>query len=177
MPVWVEATVDAGEHLVRLVDEAQVERRRVAQTPVTRFAAGVFPPDQEYAIGVEIGVGSCGLHRLDAKQVRQLVLPLPEQGPWQDDEDAGGDFRHQLSDDEPRFDGLAETHLVGKDAAALRDSPEGEHHGIYLVRVRIHPASALRSNLPAPLARPPAAARGPRRSSVDGSGARAWPVV
>ena len=56
----VEAFVDAGEHLVRLVDDTQVERRRSRQSCRTRGAAGVLAPDQKHARrrNLALGVGS-----------------------------------------------------------------------------------------------------------------------
>ena len=64
-------------------------------------------------------------------------------------------LRHQLGNDEPRLDGLAEPHLVGKDAPALGNPPQRKHHGIDLMRIRIHPPPPLRSDMPPPLPRPP----------------------
>ena len=49
----VEALVDAREHLVRLVDDAQIELVRQQQSIASRCAAGGFAPDQEHAIAVE----------------------------------------------------------------------------------------------------------------------------
>ena len=154
LPIAVEAAMDAGEHLVRLVDEAQVERRRFAQAPVTGFAAGILPSHQENPVGRKIGFGLRCFHGLDAEQEREFVLPLPKQRSRHHDEDAGGSLRHHLSDNEPRLDGLAEPHLIRKDAATLRNPLQRKHHRIDLMRIRIHPPPPLRRNMPSSLPRP-----------------------
>ena len=73
LPVAVEPAVDAGEHLVRFVDKAKVEWRRVAKAAMTGLAAGIFPPHQKDAIGCEIGFRVGSLDRIDAEQQGKLV--------------------------------------------------------------------------------------------------------
>ena len=151
LPIAVVAAVDAGEHLVRLVDEAEVKGRRFAQAAVPSLAAGILPAHQEDPIGGKIGLGVCSFNRFDAEQERQLVLPLPKQRSRHDDEDAGSALRHHLGDDQPRLNGLAEPHFVRKDATPLRDPLQREHHRVNLMRIRIHPSPPLRRDVPPPL--------------------------
>ena len=79
----------------------------------------------------------------DAEQRVELGLPLPEKRPWQDDEDARGAFRQQLRHDESGFDRLSEADLVGQDAAALGNAPQGEHDRVDLVGIGVDAAEPL----------------------------------
>ena len=84
----------------------------------------------------------------DAEQRVELVLPLAQERPGHDDKNAGSALGQQLGNHEPGFDGLAEPHLVGQNAAALGDAAQGEHHRVDLVRVRVDSAEALRRCVP-----------------------------
>ena len=59
-----------------------------------------------------------------------------------------------MRDDQPCFDGLAESHFVGEDAAALGDALERERHRLDLVRVGIDAPTPLRRHVATFLARP-----------------------
>ena len=150
--VAVEAAVDACEYLVRLVDQAQVERRRVAQPAKACLAAGVLAPGEEDTVGRDVHRRISGLLGGDAEQVVKLVLPLTQKRSRHDDQHPCGAFGEQLRDDQAGFDGLAQAHLVGQDAAALRDATQSEHHRIDLMGIRVHVPATLRCNLSPPLA-------------------------
>ena len=79
----------------------------------------------------------------DAKECVELVLPLTEERPWHDNEDAGRALGQQLRNHKPGFDGLSETHLIGQDAAAGGDAAQCEHHRIDLVRIGIDATEPL----------------------------------
>ena len=66
--------------------------------------------------------------------------------------DPCGALGEQLSDDQTRLDGLSQAHLVGQNAAALRNAPQREHHRVDLMRVGIYLSATLRCNLPPTLA-------------------------
>ena len=151
----VEAPVDAGEHLVRLVDDAQIERRGSRQPLRTGGAARVFAPDQKHAGRGNLAAVVGRLQRGNAEQGVQLVLPLSQERLGDDDEDPLDALGHHLSNHEAGLDRLAEPHLVGQNAAALRDAPQGEHHRVDLVRVGIDAPEPLRRRV-APLLRRPA---------------------
>ena len=150
----VEAPVDAGEHLVRLVDDAQVERRGSRQPFRTGGAARVFAPDQEHAGRRNLAAVVGRLQRGNAEQGVQLVLPLTQERLRDHDEDALGALGHHLGHHETGLDRLAEPHLVGQNAAALGDAPQGEHHRVHLVRIGIDAPKPLRRRVPPPLRRP-----------------------
>ena len=140
----VEAPVDAGEHLVRLVDDAQVERRRSRQSFRTRGAARVLAPDQKHAGGRNLAAGVGSLQRRDAEQGVELILPLSQERLGDDDEDSLGALGHDLGNHETGLDRLAQPHLVGQNTAALGYAPQGEHHRVDLVRVGIDAPEPLR---------------------------------
>ena len=152
--VAVVAPVDAGEHLVRFVDQAQVERRRLAQPLAAPLAARVLAPGDEHARRGHVHAAVRRVPDLHPEQLAQLALPLAEQGPRHHDQHAAPAFRKQLGDDETGLDGLAQPHLVREDAAPLGNAAERERHGLDLVRVRIHPSAPLRRHVAALLARP-----------------------
>ena len=90
---------------------------------------------------------ACGLLRLNAEQVGELVLPLADERLRHDQQDALGAFRPALGDHQAGFDRLAEPDLVGEDAAALFQPPQREDHRVDLVRVRIDPRLPLRGGV------------------------------
>ena len=147
----VVAPMDASEYLVGFVDQAQVERRRLAQPLEAALAAGVLAPGNEDARRRDIHVAIGGFQRLHAEQFAQFVLPLAEQRPRHDDEHSALAFGQQLRDDQPRLNGLAEAHFVRKDAAAFGDAPQRERYGFDLMRVRVHTAAPLRRHVAASL--------------------------
>ena len=84
--IGVEATMNAGEHFVGFVDQAEIEGRRLGQPLGAAPAARILPAGKEHAWPVD--VGSRGFLRLDGEQVEEFLLPLPEQRSRQHDEDA-----------------------------------------------------------------------------------------
>ena len=102
-----------------------------------------------------------------------------------------------MSDDEARFNSLAEPHLVGEDAATLGDAAQREHDGVDLARVGVDPPAALRGHLPPTFASAPEAnelfrvvttmdgmhRHGKLRQSANGLGSalgvavQSWPYV
>ena len=84
----------------------------------------------------------------------QFVLPLPKQRLRHDQQDASLPLGHELTDDQPGLDGLAEADLVRQDAAAFRDPAQRKDHGVDLVRVRIDPPTALAGGVAALVVRP-----------------------
>src|SRR5690349_2571741 len=74
---------------------------------------------------------------IDAEECVELGLPLAEQRLRHHEQHATHALSHQLRDDQPRLDSLAEPHFVGKDASALRDTSQREDDGIDLMGVGI----------------------------------------
>ena len=147
----VVTAVNPGEDLVRLVDQAEVlGRGREARRSC--LATGVLALREKHALPFGIDRRFGRLDRLDVEQVDQLGLPLPEERTRNDDEDARRALGEQLGDHEARLDRLAESDLVREDAAALRNPPQGEHHRVDLVGIRVHAAPALRRHLAATFA-------------------------
>ena len=146
--VAVEPPMDAGEHLVGFVDQAEIEGRPRRQAFEPAAAACVLATDQENARTGDVDLLVRRLRRSNAEQVVEFVLPLPQQRTRHHHENPARSLRKQLRDHEAGFNGLAEAHFVGEDAAAFRDSAQREHHRVDLVRVGIDPASALRRHLP-----------------------------
>ena len=147
----VVAAVNPGEDLVRLVDQAEVPGRG-GETRRARLATRVLPPREKDALPLGVDRRIRRLERLDVEQIDQLRLPLAKQRTRNDDEDPRRAFREQLGDHEARLDRLAQPDLVRKDAAAFRNPPQGEHHRVDLVGVRVHAAAPLGGHLAAALA-------------------------
>ncbi len=145
--------VDPREDLVGLVDDAEVERARVQERGRPAFGASSFAADEEDAVAVETALARLAVFGVDVEELEQLLLPLPEQRLWRDEQDARGALSEELRDDEPGLDGLSEPHLVGQDAAAVAAAGEGEDDGVDLVRVGVDLAGTLRSDLPTRVAR------------------------
>ena len=148
------APVNAGEHLVGFVDEEQLERRRLLQALETALAAGELASGDEHAGCRDIHVVVARVPGVDAEEIPQLGLPLAKQRSRHDDERPAHALRQQLRDDQTGLDGLAQPHFVGKDAAAVGNALQREHHGFDLVRIRVHPAAPLRSHVATLLAGP-----------------------
>jgi hypothetical protein len=103
--------------------------------------------DEEDAAPYErLGLGKA-LARFDAKEVIELVLPLAKQRLRNDQQDATFPLGQELSDDEPRLDRLPQADLVGKNAAAHRNSSQREDDGVDLVRVRVDSSATLRGSV------------------------------
>ncbi|HYV45119.1 MAG TPA: hypothetical protein VFA20_09680 [Myxococcaceae bacterium] len=66
-PELVEPLVDASEDLVRLVDDAEVERLGCEERIAPLLAAGGFAPDQEDAVAVEPARPRLGFVALDVE--------------------------------------------------------------------------------------------------------------
>jgi hypothetical protein len=115
----VEALVDAGEHLVRFVDDAKIEgpRRREGGMPV--LAARGLATNQKDAVAVEPAGARGALDSLQSEEREEFRTPLPEQRLRCDEEHAARAFREDLSNHEARFDGLPQSYLVGEDATAF----------------------------------------------------------
>ena len=142
--VTVVALVECGEDLVGLVYHDQVEGWTGAELLRSALAAGELAPDE-----IDTGRGEIRLVllRLNPEQVRELVLPLPDQRLGHDQQDALGTLRPALRDHQAGFDRLAQADLVGEDAASLFQSPEREDHGVDLVGVRIDAGLPLRRGI------------------------------
>ena len=56
--IAIEAAMDAREHLMRFINDAEVERRRLAQPRKPALAAGVLTACQEYPFAVDIDVSA-----------------------------------------------------------------------------------------------------------------------
>ena len=78
--------MDACEHLVGFVDQAQVEGRRLTQPLEAAFAASVLAAGDEDAGCGQVHVVVRCFVRLDVEQVAQFALPLAEQRTRHDDE-------------------------------------------------------------------------------------------
>lgn len=146
--IAVVPLVEPRENLVRLVDDHQVERRRGQERRRTALAPRELAPDQIDAGAEEARVV---LSRLDAEELKQLALPLPDERLRHDQQDALRPLRPALRDDEPGLDRLPEADLVGEDAAPLLEPPEREDHGIDLVRVGVDASLALRRRVALPI--------------------------
>ena len=73
----------AGEHLVRFVDEAQIERRRMAQALEAAIAAGIFATNHEHARRSHIHIGVGSVEGIDAEQLASLrPAPAISRFPW-----------------------------------------------------------------------------------------------
>src|SRR5689334_19189324 len=83
------------------------------------------------------------LVRFDSKECVELSLPLAEQRLGDHEQHSPHPLSHQLRDDQARLDGLAETDLIRKDAAALGNAPKGKYYGVNLVRIGIYAALPL----------------------------------
>ena len=94
------------------------------------------------------------LSRLDAEQVEQLVLPLPDQRLGHDQQDALRAFGAALGDDQAGLDRLSQADLVREDAAAFAETSEREDHRVDLVRIRIDPRLTLRRRVALAVVRP-----------------------
>jgi hypothetical protein len=138
------ALMEPGEDLVGFVDDHQIEGRSGTESGSPALAAGEFPADQIYAGGNKTSLFVLGLN---GKQGGQLVLPLADQGFWNDQENPLKALGTTLRDDQTRFDGLAETHFVGEDATAIPKSPQGENNGIDLMGVGVDPGLPLRGRV------------------------------
>ena len=75
--------------------------------------------------------------RWDDELLVQLLLPLLPQAGGCDDEDVALALRPVLGDDDARFDGLTEAHLVGQDDALQERCLQRVQGGIDLVRLRL----------------------------------------
>ena len=145
------ALVQAGEDLVRLVDDDQVERWHGAEELGAAFASGELAADQVHARCDEVRLI---LARLDAEQVEQLVLPLADQRLRDDQQDALRAFGPALGDHQAGLDRLSEADLVGEDAAAFAETPEREDHRVDLVGVGIDARLPLRRRVALAVVRP-----------------------
>ena len=76
--------------------------------------------------------------RLQTEFVLQLLMPLLAQVGRYDDEDAALALGPALGNDQARFDGFAQPHLVGKDDAFGQRTLKGKQRGIHLMRVQVH---------------------------------------
>ena len=81
--------------------------------------------------------------RFDAEECVKFGLPLAQQRLGHNEKHPTHALRHQLRNDQARLDGLAEPHLVGKDAPPFRDTSQREHDCIDLMWIRIDAALAL----------------------------------
>ena len=158
----VEALVDASEHFVGLVDQAQVEGRRRRQSRGTGITTRRFTSDEEHSGARHIDRRVCSFDGFDSKQRVELVLPLSEQWSRNDDENPGGALRQELRDDESGFDRLSQANFISKDAAAMRNAPKRKHHGVDLVRIGVDAPLELRRRLT------PAFSRRPKADEVLG---------
>ena len=146
--------MNAGEHFVGFVDEEQLEGRRLLQALEAAFAAGELAPGDEHAGCRDVHVVVARVPRVDAEEIAQFGLPLAKQRSRHDDEHPARAFGQQLRDDQAGFDGLAQPHFVGKDAAALGNALQREHHRFDLVRIRVHPTPPLGGDVAALFAGP-----------------------
>jgi hypothetical protein len=74
-------------------------------------------------------------YRGQIKFFRQLILPLFTQGGGQDDEDFPFSFRPLLGNDDTRFYGFSQPHLIGKDGSPVKGLIKGKKGGVYLMGV------------------------------------------
>ena len=58
----------------------------------------------------------------DVEELEELLTPLPQQRTRCDEEHTSSPFSEEQAITRPRFDRLAQTHLVGQDAPALAHS-------------------------------------------------------
>jgi hypothetical protein len=75
--------------------------------------------------------------RLDAEQVQEFVLPLANQRLWNNEQNALRALGTALRNYQTSLDGLAQADLIGKDTAALAETPERKNDGINLVWIRV----------------------------------------
>ena len=137
-----------------LVHDHEVERIDRLENGCALGAARQLAVSEEHArAGKRLRVETA-FARLDAEERVELGLPLAEQRLGHDEQYAPHALGHQLRDDQPGLDGLAEAHLVGKDAAALGDAAQREHDRIDLVRVGIDASLALARGIAPLLVRP-----------------------
>ena len=129
---------------MRLVDHAEIERRARAELLRAALAAGPLAADQEDSGTIGVDARLRRLERRDPEQREQLVLPLANQSPRQNDQNPFRALGEQLGDDQSSLDSLAQADLVGQDTAALRDPLQREHDRVDLVRVRVDTALTLR---------------------------------
>jgi hypothetical protein len=144
----IEALVNAGEDLVRFVDDAKIERFGSEKCVASFLATGRLAPHEENPFPVEPTRTRLALARLDVEQLEQLLTPLTEKGLGRNQQDPTCTFRQQLRDDEPRFDRFSEAHLVGKNATPFANAGEGEDDGCDLVGVGVDLRRALRRSVP-----------------------------
>jgi hypothetical protein len=138
--VAVVSFVETREDLMRLIDDDKIERGRRAEQSGTPLATRKFAADQIDSWRNEVAVI---LTRLDGKQIREFVLPLPDQRFRHDQQDALKTFRPALGDHQPRLDRLSKPDFVSKDAAAFPKTPQRKNHRIDLVRVWVNPRLSL----------------------------------
>ncbi len=118
----VEALVDPGKDLVRLVDHAQVEGAGSVQLGAAALAAQRLATDQKHTFAGRAPGARVRIPRLDPEHLKELLPPLPEQRLRCHQQDAPCSLAQELGDHQPGLDGLAQPNFVREDASPLANS-------------------------------------------------------
>jgi len=133
---------------MRFVDHGEIERRGGPERRCAALAACEFPADQIDAWRDEAGIV---LTRLDAEQVQELALPLPDQRLRHDQQDALRPLRPALGNHQAGLNRLSQANFVGENAAAFAEASKGKDYCVNLVGVRINASLALCSRIAFPV--------------------------
>ena len=68
----------------------------------------------------------------------EFLLPLRPESGWQNQEDASFSFGPSLSDDDGRFDGLAETHFIGQNCTLGQWGTDSEQGSVNLMGIQVN---------------------------------------